>query len=237
MFLITSKFEYCLKNEDGVRTPCEISNENGILTLINKYIQGYRSLLVIANDPTDYIDNDNVAQTLYKAFGMTNKKFDMVKVLDNRTLDQAEVLIQSADLIFMRGGEILRQLQFLQQIDFKGIIENYHGVVVSVSAASMCLTKTICNFPEHEKELNQPRVLRGLNIVDIRLIPHVDGETLTYQGHTDFANLVQDHILPYSDKEDLCALPNGSFIMFDGHDHKFFGPCYKIYQRKMTRFH
>ncbi len=234
MFFITSKFVHYLKNQDGVRIPCEIPDENGILTLIDKFLPGYHRLLVIANDPNDYTVNDSVAKLLAEAFVMTNKKFNEVNVLDNRTKNQTAELIQNADLIFMCGGEILRQLEFLKKIKFSYLIKNYTGVVVAVSAASMCLTKTICNFPEHEKELTQPRILQGLGIINLRLIPHFDGENLIYQGTTELPNLVQNYILPFSDKNEFYAIPNGSFIMYDGQIKKFFGPFSKIYKRKVV---
>lgn len=235
LLLIASDFTYNTKDENGVRTPCKIPDKNGILTFIDRYTHGRKCLLVIANDPNDYEDNDNVAQVLGQAFAMTNRKFDEVKVLDNRTRDQTETLIKNANLIFMRGGEIIRQLEFLQQINFKELIQTNRGVVISVSAASMCLTKTICNFPEHEKELNQKRLIDGLGLVDVRLIPHFDGENSAYQGYTDFSNLVQDYILPYSDEYVIDALPNGSFIMYDGNELQFFGPYYQIDKRKIKR--
>ena len=97
-------------------------------------------------------------------------------------------------------------------------------------------TKIICNFPEHEKELAQPRVLQGLGIIDLRLIPHFDGENLIYQGTTELPNLVQDYLLPFSDENEFYALPNGSFIMYDGQVKNFFGPFYKIYKRNVVTF-
>lgn len=236
MFLIASNLDYKSKDQNSVRIPHKISNQNGILRLIDKYSFGNQCLLIIANDPGDYANNDDIAKVLGKAFTMTNRKFKQVKVLDDRTRVEAEQLIENADLIFMCGGEILRQLEFLQQINFKRLIKNYQGLVITVSAASMCLTKTICNFPEHEKELSQPRLLNGLGMVDIKLIPHFDGETLAYQGTSDFPNLVEDYILPLSDDMDLCALPNGSFILYGEKQLEFFGPYYQINHRKVSKF-
>ena len=89
MFFITSKFIHYKKNQDGERIPCKITDENGILTLIDKFLPGYNRLLVIANDPNDYLVNDSVARVLAEAFVMTNKKFNKIKVLDNRTDNQA----------------------------------------------------------------------------------------------------------------------------------------------------
>lgn len=234
MFLITSKFQHYVKDENGVRSPCVIPDENGILTLIRKNLAHQDNLLVIANDPNDLMLNDSVAAVLDGAFKMTGIKFKSVKILDQRSAEQAMLLIQNADLIFICGGEILRQLTFLQQINFKTLIEGYQGIVITVSAASMCLTETICNFPEHEKELDQPRVVQGLGIINLRIIPHFDGATLTYQGTTDFPNLMQDYLLPYSDDEYFCGLPNGSFIMFDNATIKYFGPHYAIYHREVV---
>lgn len=233
MFLITSKFKHYEKDENGNRHPCVIPNENGILTLIRENLTRQECLLVIANDPNDSALNDTVANLLNSAFQMTGIKFKQVKILDHRSVKQAASLIQNADLIYMCGGEILRQLTFLQQIDFKTSIENYQGIVITVSAASMCLTKTICNFPEHTKELNQPRIVKGLGIIDLKIIPHFDGASLTYQGTTDLPNLVQDYLLPCSDNNHICGLPNGSFILFDGTGLKYFGTHCEIYHRKV----
>lgn len=234
MFLITSKFKHYAKDENGVRHPCAIPDENGILTLLRENLKQQTCLLVVANDPSDLVLNDSVADVLYKAFMMTGIKFNQVKILDYRSVKQAATLIQNADLIFMCGGEILRQLTFLQQIDFKTLIKNYAGVVISVSAATMCLTTTICNFPEHVKELNQPRIVKGLGIVDLKIIPHFDGTALTYQGTTELPNLVQDYLLPFSDNYHVCGLPNGSYISYDGTTYKYYGKHYDIYQRKVV---
>ena len=234
MFLITSKFKHYVKDENGVRIPCVIPDENGILTLIDKNITGYKRLLVIANDPGDFNVNDSFAEILFKAFMMTNRKFVHFDILDNRTLNQTTELIYNADLIYLCGGEILRQLEFLKQINFVKLIENYRGIVITVSAASMCLTKTILNFPEHQANLKEPRIIQGLGLLDINLIPHLDGATLTYQGTSDMPNLVKDYILPLSDEREICALPNGSYIVFDGKNIVgFCGPFDKIYQRKV----
>ncbi|MCM1404010.1 MAG: Type 1 glutamine amidotransferase-like domain-containing protein [Prevotella sp.] len=233
MFFITSKFKHYEKDEHGVRVPCVIPDENGILTLLRKHLKRRECLLVIANDPNDSVLNDAVADVLDKAFQMTGISFRQVKILDIRSVGQAASLIQNADLIFLCGGEVLRQLKFLQQIDFKTLIQNYNGIVITVSAASMCLTSTICNFPESASELNQPRFVQGLGMVDLHMIPHFDGETLTYQGTTDLPNLVQDYLLPYSDHAHVCGLPNGSFIVFDGMTLQYWGKHYEIYQRKI----
>lgn len=235
MFLMTSKFQHYEKDENGVRKPCVIPDENGILTLIRENLIHQDQLLIIANDPQDFVANDDVATVLASAFKMTGIKFKQVTILDQRTAQQAAALILSADLIFMCGGEILRQLTFLKQIAFKTLIKDYAGVVITVSAASMCLTRTICNFPEHTNELSQPRLVSGLGLLDMKLIPHFDGATLTYQGTTDFPNLVQDYILPYSDKDHICGLPNGSFILLDDSTVKYFGPHCDIFQRKVVQ--
>lgn len=233
MFFVTSKFTYYIKDEAGVKYPCVIPDTNRILSLIKKHLLGTKSLLIVANDPQDFAINDLVASNLSKACEMTNLRFDEVKVLDHRTMRQAKNFIKNADLIYMCGGEILRQLTFLQNINFKNLIENYNGVVVTVSAASMCLTKTICNFPEHEKEISQPRIVDGLGFIDLKIIPHFDAENLAYQGTTELPNLVEDYILPYSDNDKIYALPNGSYIMFDRKNIKFYGPYCIICDRKV----
>lgn len=234
MFLITSKFAHYVKDPNGVRRPCVIPDENGILTLIRKHLVRPECLLVIANDPHDFVGNDAVAAVLARAFALTGLKFRQVKILDQRSVTQAATLIRHADLIFMCGGEILRQLNFLQQFDFKTLIQDYPGVVITVSAASMCLNQTICNFPEHLAELSQPRVVPGLGIIDLKIIPHFDGASLTYQGTTDLPNLVPDYLLPYSDNAHICGLPNGSFIAYDGATIKYFGTHYDIYHRAIV---
>lgn len=235
MILVTSKFKHYEKDADGVRRPCVIPDENGILSLMRQHLPRTDRLLVVANDPHDFALNDAVAAVLAQACQLTGLCFREVKVLDQRTAAQAASLVAAADLIFVCGGEVLRQLVFLQQIAFKRLIQDCAGVVLTVSAASMCLTRTICNFPERSQELGQPRLVAGLGLLDLRLIPHFDGESMTYQGTTDLPNLVTDYLLPYSDDGPVCGLPNGSFICLDGGAVTFYGPCYQILRRVVAK--
>lgn len=77
------------------------------------------------------------------------------------------------------------------------------------------------------------RHIQSIVQAHLHLIPYFDGKNLAYQGTTELHNLVQDYLLPFSDENEFYALPNGSFIMYDGQIKKIFGPFDKIYKRKV----
>ena len=214
-----------------------MSDENGILRNIKKRLKKTDSLVVVANDPNDFEDNGKKIKTVAESFDKTGIKFKHAAILDARNRGNAEEIIRAADLIILSGGKCLVQNRFFKEIDLGRLIKNYRGVIIGVSAGTMNLCKTVANFPEEESDLQDPRWFDGLGFFDGIIIPHFDGETLTYQLDCGEMNVVSDYILPMSKEKEFIGLSNDAYIIVDN-DGKtsYFGDIYKIVDEAVARY-
>lgn len=235
-FILTSLLKSHSYDENGNRVPVALDDENGILTTIKSFLPGTESLVVVANDPDDFADNDEKISVVSQSFAKTGMPFSNATVVDARNKAAAAEIITHADLILLSGGKCVCQNKFFKEINLKELLTDYVGPVIGVSAGSMNLCKTVANFPEEMSDLPDPRWLDGLGFADDIIIPHFDGETATYQFDCGDINPVRDYILPMSDKADFIGIPNGSFITVDNDGTvTYHGDVYKISKGVVTK--
>ncbi len=104
------------------------------------------------------------------------------------------------------------------------------GVLAGLSAGALILTPDIwlAGYPPHEGDTNEVRLknLKGLDLVHFEFLPHY-----TSSGKTNAA------ILKYSKKTSrpIIACPDGSGIVVDGEELRYFGPTYLFFQGKKMR--
>lgn len=227
--ILTSLLKTHYYDENGNRIAIPLEDENGILQTIKKFLPHADGLILVANDPVDFEDNDAKINVVAQSFDKTGIAFKRATVLDERNKDEAADIIGEADLIILSGGKCWRQKKFFDEIGLKRLLTNHKGVIIGVSAGSMNLCNTIANFPEEEKDLDDPRWFDGMGFFDGIIIPHFDGETATYQFECSEINVTRDYILPMSHEKDFIGLPNGSFIVIDnGGEISYHGDVYKI---------
>lgn len=226
---LTSLLKTHIKDENGIKHPMPIENENDILTNIKKYLRGTNRMVYVANDPNNIDENEIRIIPVFQSFDLTGLKFKEKILLDCRNQKHAREILLGADLIILSGGKCPCQINFFKKIGLKRILKKYQGIVIGISAGSMNLCKTVANFPEELVDLKQPRWLKGLGKTDEIIIPHFDGETKTYQIDCDEIDLINDYVLPMSHKRDFIGIPNGSYILIDN-DSKvhYYGNMYVI---------
>lgn len=234
--ILTSLLKTHYYDENGNRIAIALENENGILQVIKKFLPHADSLVVVANDPLDYEDNDAKLNVIAQSFDKTGIAFKRATVLDERNKGEASDIIGEADLIILSGGKCWCQKKFFDQIGLKKLLANHAGVIIGVSAGSMNLCNTIANFPEEASDLDDPRWFDGMGFFDGIIIPHFDGETATYQFDCGDINVARDYVLPMSQERDFIGLPNGSFIVIDnGGGISYHGDVYKISKGVVTK--
>ncbi len=237
--ILTSLLKSRIKDEEGNHIPIPIEDTNGMLTNIKNSLKKTTRFVSVANNPISFEENDERARQLFESITLTfgKDKFQEKILLDNRNMDKAESILKDADFIFLQGGKCLQQMEFFRSINLKAILSNFDGVVVGGSAGAMNLCDTIANFPEELVDLDEPRWFQGLGFYDQIIIPHFDGETLTYQIPCDEVDVINDYILPMSDGKKFLGLTNESYIMIDNHNNvKFYGDIYIISDGKVDKY-
>ena len=208
--------------------------DRAILNPENEFVDRLRAVLppnpralFICSDPDSHdmtcqFDADTVA-----AFSLAGMAFSAYQVLDGRNAHQVKKLIGRSDIVILAGGHVPTQNAFFRSIRLRELLQNYHGVVMGISAGSMNLADTVYVQPEEPGESHPGfrRFTPGLGLTDINILPHyqkvknniLDGqrlyEDITYadsMGHTFF------------------ALPDGSYIYQDDLGQLLCGKAYRV---------
>ena len=238
--ILASRLSYYVENEEGNKTAIPLVDINGIKNQIDKHVKNKKRLVWVANNPDNFEGNDSRSRIMFESFNLTwGKEFFSEKiVLDHRNSLKAKQILQNADVIILCGGKCLCQMNFFNEINLKSILKKCQGLVICISAGTMNLCKTFFNFPEEKSDLDEPRWFEGMGFCNDVIIPHFDGETLSYQIPCEEIDVVNDFVLPASHQKDFVGLPNGSYILLDENGSKnFFGTIYKISKGKVTKIH
>ena len=118
------------------------------------------------------------------------------------------------DAIFLMGGNPINQIEIINKINLKNII-NKAKVVIGVSAGAINLSKEAIYFNDYSEKIE---MYDGIGLTDINVYPHFD---ITNEYFVEEVKMV-------SRLKSLIALPNNSFIKIDDKQIEFIGDSFKI---------
>ena len=231
--ILTSYIDLYDKDEAGNRIAKNFGNDNKILDNIKKYINKYDNFLFVASNEFDNEATDVYANVTFESFNMT-LPFENYYILDSRTEDIADELIQKADLIFLCGGHVPTQNKFFNNINLKEKIKSTNALIIGGSAGAMNMADTVYCPPELEGEAIDPKfnkVYKGLGLTNINVFPHYD-ELKDYP--VDEIHVIKEIVIPDSFKYDIYAINNGSYILIDDKNY-LYGEAYLIKDGKIEK--
>lgn len=203
------------------KTP--LINENGFLTNLRKYWKEPARFLMVSSNPTDYDDAENVARQMEITFSDCGFLFEGIKILDNRTLEEAEALVSWANVIFLSGGHCPTENAFINKINLRKLMKDFDGIFIGLSAGSLNAADETIQIPELKGESEDkdfPFKLPGLGITKLNIIPHANYfRTFTLDGKKYF----DDILIPLSKGERLFFIDDGSYFLIDNGTTEFFG--------------
>lgn len=217
----------------GKKIAAIIDNKNSFLNNLKDCINSYGLFVFVCNEPEDFEHNDDSAFFIAQAFERQLTKFENVVVLDSRNVDKAQEYLSKADFVFLCGGKIECQINFLKRIKFNENI-NKDAVIVGVSAGAMNLCKIAYNYPEDITEIDNPKWIDGLGYFNEILIPHFK----RFRGnmyHPKGINLLKKYYLPDSFDRELIGLPNGSYVLIDDANVTLYGKSYSIKDGRLKK--
>lgn len=215
-------------------SPCVPDAGRAILNPVNGFVDRLKAALpanpkclFICSDPDSPVLTDRFGREMTRAFEEAGIVFKEFVTLDRRNDEYAEVLIWGSDLVILAGGHVPTQNAYFQEIGLAGLLENYQGVLMGISAGTMNCAWQVYLQPEEpgESDPDFPRFAAGLGLTDINVLPH-------YQQVKDYTldglRLFED--ITYADSlgRSFLALVDGSYIFNDGEGELLFGEAYTI---------
>ena len=188
-----------------------IDKVNGFSELQSKYLsKDLRNCNNILFVPSDY---DNEKYTIYKDkiiswfdnIGISFKENHLVSLDDE---------LNDYDVIFLMGGNPIKQIEIINKINLKNLI-NKAKVVIVVSAGAINLSNEAIYYNDYSEKIE---IYDGIGLTDINVYPHFDINNKEFLEEVKMVSKIKA----------LIALPNKSFIKLDNEQIEFCGDCYKV---------
>lgn len=188
-----------------------IDKVNGFSELQSKYLsKDLRNCNNILFVPGDY---DNEKYTIYKDkiiswfdnIGISFKENHLVSLDDE---------LNDYDVIFLMGGNPIKQIEIINKINLKNLI-NKAKVVIGVSAGAINLSNEAIYYNDYSEKIE---IYDGIGLTDINVYPHFDINNKEFLEEVKMVSKIKA----------LIALPNESFIKLDDEQIEYCGDCYKV---------
>lgn len=141
--------------------------------------------------------------------------FENIDILfEENHLASLDDKLKCYDVIFLMGGNPINQIEIINKIKLKNII-NKAKVVIGVSAGAINLSKEAIYYNDYSEKIE---MYDGIGLTNINVYPHFD------MSNKDFV----EEVKMVSRLKSLIALPNNSFIKIDDKQIEFIGDSFKI---------
>lgn len=201
---------------------------NGLREGLRRAVPADCRALFVSSDPEGHEKTDFYSACLRTSFEEAGIRFRDFRILDSRTEEYASELVRSSDLIVLSGGHVPTQNRFFRRIGLRGLLRDFPGVIVGISAGSMNSAELVYAQPEEEGEALDPayeRFLPGLGLTNTMLLPHyqeVKDDVL------DGLRLFEDITYPDSMGQTFYAIPDGSWLFIENGREELRGEAYAI---------
>ena len=214
--------ETFLNDFEAIYLLSSITDEDKELkTLLKKDLKDKKKIVFIAADADNYEKTDiycNLGKKYFKKLGIT--EFEKI---DYRTTKFATIKhLETADIIFLNGGNPIKQMEFIKEYEIDSLINNFRGIFIGISAGAMNLAKKV--YCSKDEDIPETIIYEGLGIIDITIEPHFDKNNKEQVKEFLKADL------------EVIGLPDKSFIKIDKYGVKnIYGTYYIKENEKIVK--
>lgn len=189
LFLTSSLGTYrkIAKGNEIIKEIIKCNNSNNFIDRLKAVTPKIESFVFISSNPDDSKKTDDYCNTTVKSLNLDGFGIEKIQIIDHRFNGDIEAIINSADVVYLAGGNVPIQNRYFEEINLKHILNKYNGVVIGQSAGSMNCSKIVYTQPEEDYEFedkNYQRVLSGLGLVDFTIMPHMNfANIIDEKGH------------------------------------------------------
>ena len=206
------------KKENGIRVVSKLNNTNKFINELQKYLIERENFLFVASNPDSYEINDSYGLLTFNSFNLSGFNFKNLHILDSRNKFETEKLVKEASIVFLAGGDTIREMQFFNEINLSKLLKKYSPITIGQSAGALNLAEEVYCSPEDEEEINNMRYFSGLGLTKINIEPH-------FKNSPHFAkfDILEKILLEDSKKKPFIAITDGSFVVDNGEEQTIFG--------------
>lgn len=167
----------------------------------------------------------NIDVSWFKEIGINLNGITVLN--DTMTKEEMFRSIENADIIFLMGGDILKQNDFLMKNDLKPIIKTFKKVVIGISAGAINLSNISLCSKDEEDGVEKTITYEGIGRINYTIEPHFDIDNKIF---------LQNELYPLSEKMTIYGLPNNTGVrIIDSNFEILYGDFYKILNNEVEK--
>ena len=196
---------------------------NGFTPDFERVLKGYLpdgrtdagNFVFIASDFDDPHGNMHWAEEIRGKFGEIGILFSGFHIVDHTVSpSQAEKYIRNAQVIWLSGGDTLRQIASFKEYHLREQLIRSARLFIGMSAGSINMADRVVLARNIYDRSPQLEIYQGLGLVQINIEPHLDPVNAEHL----------DDILEASTHAPIYGLFDDSFIVDDGQHATLYGP-------------
>lgn len=137
----------------------------------------------------------------FKEIGIDIKNVDIFDV--DMNMETLEEKINNADIIFLMGGDTLKQYEFITKLNISKKIKDFQGAVIGVSAGAINLGKTSICSKDLDDGVEQTKIYDGIGRIDYTFEPHFEINNV---------DLLKKELYPVSNKLKIYGITNDTAL-------------------------
>lgn len=142
---------------------------------IKDYYKNGGTFVFIASDFTQHQKNDKYINIFLNMFASNGIIFDDSYIIDKRTTPKKAVqYIEKADIVWISGGDTLKQITYLKEYDIIPYLQGRDGITIGMSAGSINMAKRVVLSKDIDDNIPELSIYSGIGLVDINIEPHLD---------------------------------------------------------------
>lgn len=170
-------------------------------------------------------DYANIDVSWFKEIGINLNGITVLN--DTMTKEEMFSSIENADIIFLMGGDTLKQNDFLMKNDLKPIIKTFKKVVIGISAGAINLSNISLCSKDEEDGVEKTITYEGIGRINYTIEPHFDIDNKIF---------LQNELYPLSEKMTIYGLPNNTGVrIIDSNFEILYGDFYKISNNEVEK--
>lgn len=222
----------------GCGLPCVYFERNDFVRNLKACVDPSKPFVVVAAYPDQYLRNnrnDEMLATFTGVFAWYGMAFPEAHVIDGRNRQDAARLIRESGNLLLSGGHVPTENRFFHELGLRELLQSYDGVIMGISAGSMNCCDQVYAQPEEAGEAVSPdyrRFITGLGLTNVMILPHYN---MVHDNMVDGLHLFRDITIPDSVGRTFYILPDGSYVLTDGHTATLYGEAWRAQNGVMEK--
>lgn len=176
----------------------------------------WEKFVFVASEFAGHEKTEKYCRYFLKLFAEQGVSFSAWSIVDHElSPSEARQEIASADVVWLSGGDTLKQIAYLRDYGLPSALRERNGVTIGMSAGSINMARRVVLARDESDNIPELSVYDGVGLVDRNVEPHVNQATPEHW----------EEIMEASRLAPIYCLPDDSFLLERDGKLQVFGPC------------